>query len=98
MKEIKSVKEFDELVKGKKVLVDFYADWCGPCKMLGTTLEELEIEGLFELVKVNTDEFKDLSKEFGVMTIPNLKLFKEGKMLKEKSGIMSKEEVKDFIK
>ena len=98
MKVIESVEEFDEAVKKDKVLVDFYADWCGPCKMIGPILEELEKEGLFELVKVNTDNFQDLSKEFGVMTIPNLKLFKDGKMIKEKSGIMSKEEVKDFIK
>ena len=98
MKVIESVEEFDEEVKKDKVLVDFYADWCGPCKMIGPILEELEKEGLFKLVKVNTDNFQELSKEFGVMTIPNLKLFKDGKMIKGKSGLMSKEEVKDFIK
>ena len=98
MKIIESVEEFDELVKGEKVLVDFYADWCGPCRMISPILEELEKENLFTLVKVNTDKFQDLAKEFGVLTIPNIKIFEKGIMKKEHIGMMSKEEVKNYLK
>jgi len=98
MKIIESVKEFDEAIKKDKVLVDFYADWCGPCKMISPILEEVEKEENIEVVKVNVDDLQDLAKQFGVMTIPNLKLFEKGMLKNENVGLMSKEEVKNFIK
>ena len=98
MKIIESVKEFDEAIKKDKVLVDFYADWCGPCKMISPILEEIEKEENIEVVKVNVDDLQDLAKQFGVMTIPNLKLFEKGMLKNENVGLMSKEEVKNFIK
>jgi len=98
MKIIESVKEFDEAMKKDKVLVDFYADWCGPCKMISPILEEVEKEENIEVVKVNVDDLQDLAKQFGVMTIPNLKLFEKGMLKNENVGLMSKEEVKNFIK
>ena len=98
MKVIVSVKEFDEAIKGDKVLVDFYADWCGPCKMISPILEQVEKEEDVTVVKVNVDELQDLAMQFGVMTIPNLKLFEKGKIKNENVGLMSKEEVKSFIK
>lgn len=98
MKVIVSVKEFDEAIKGDKVLVDFYADWCGPCKMISPILEQVEKEEEVTVVKVNVDELQDLAMQFGVMTIPNLKLFEKGKIKNENVGLMSKEEVKNFIK
>ena len=98
MKVIESVKEFDEAIKGDKVLVDFYADWCGPCKMISPILEQVEKEEDVTVVKVNVDELQDLAMQFGVMTIPNLKLFEKGKIKNENVGLMSKEEVKNFIK
>jgi len=98
MKIIESVKEFDEAIKKDKVLVDFYADWCGPCKMISPILEEVEKEENIEVVKVNVDDLQDLAKKFGVMTIPNLKLFEKGMIKNENVGLMSKEEVKNFIK
>ena len=98
MKVIESVKEFDEAIKGDKVLVDFYADWCGPCKMISPILEQVEKEEEVTVVKVNVDELQDLAMQFGVMTIPNLKLFEKGKIKNENVGLMSKEEVKNFIK
>jgi len=98
MKKIENVKEFDEAIKKDKVLVDFYADWCGPCKMISPILEEVEKEENIEVVKVNVDDLQDLAKKFGVMTIPNLKLFEKGMIKNENVGLMSKEEVKNFIK
>ena len=98
MKIIDNVKEFDEAIKGDKVLVDFYADWCGPCKMISPILEQVEKEEDVTIVKVNVDDLQDLAMKYGVMTIPNLKLFEKGKIKNENVGLMSKEEVKNFIK
>ena len=98
MKIIDNVKEFDEVIKGDKVLVDFYADWCGPCKMISPILEQVEKEEDVTIVKVNVDDLQDLAMKYGVMTIPNLKLFEKGKIKNENVGLMSKEEVKNFIK
>ena len=95
---IKSIKEFNELIKEDKVLVDFYADWCGPCKMISPILEQVEKEEEVTIVKVNVDELQDLAMKYGVMTIPNLKLFEKGKIKNENVGLMSKDEVKNFIK
>ena len=82
----------------KTVLIDFYADWCGPCKMISPILEQVEKEEEVTIVKVNVDELQDLAMKYGVMTIPNLKLFEKGKIKKENVGLMSKDEVKNFIK
>ena len=98
MKIIESVEEFDKVIKEDKVLVDFYADWCGPCKMISPILEQVEKEEEVTIVKVNVDELQDLAMKYGVMTIPNLKLFEKGKIKNENVGLMSKDEVKNFIK
>jgi thioredoxin 1 len=96
MKYIKSNEEFNELIKGK-VLVDFYADWCGPCRMLGEVLESVSKNIDIEIVKVDTDEFLDIAKKYGVMTIPALKIFENGKVVKETVGYMEEEELLKFI-
>ena len=98
MKIIESVEEFDKVIKEDKVLVDFYADWCGPCKMISPILEQVEKEEEVTIVKVNVDELQDLAMKYGVMTIPNLKLLEKGKIKNENVGLMSKDEVKNFIK
>lgn len=74
------------------VLVDFYADWCGPCKMLSPVLDELasEIEGA-KIVKVNVDNAKGLAAEYKVTSIPNLTLLKDGEMIHQELGFKPKE-------
>ena len=75
-------------------IVDFYADWCGPCKMLGKVLEELDID----VIKVNVDKEEELAKEYKVMSIPNIYFFKNGEIEEHLMGFHSKEELEDIIK
>jgi putative thioredoxin len=81
------------------VLVDFYATWCGPCKMLGPVLDEVvkDVAGL-RLVKVNTEENRDLAVEFGVSGIPDVRLFVEGKQVGGFTGFWPKPAVEQFLK
>ena len=86
---------FYELIQ-KKVLVDFYANWCGPCKMLGPELEKISDE--IEVIKINVDEHQDLAREYGIMSIPCIILFNEGKELKRNIGFMPESKLREFIK
>lgn len=90
--------EFKELIKKDRVLVDFYADWCGPCKAIEPLLEEVDSEGLIEVIKIDTDRFMSIARDNHIITIPNLKIFERGKVVKEKTGIMTKDELMEFIK
>ena len=85
---------FKELIK-EKTLVDFYANWCGPCKMIAPELERAGSN--VKVVKVDVDEFEDLAKEYGVMSIPTLILFNEGKEIKRNIGFIDKERIEKFV-
>ena len=89
---------FDELINDDKVLVDFYADWCGPCRMLSPILDEVVEKENIKLVKVNVDNNAELAKKYGVMSIPTIILFKDGKEINKNIGLISKEELKKFFK
>ena len=94
VKYLENESEFDELIKGR-VLVDFYADWCGPCKKLMPILEDIKD---IDILKVNVDSFGDLSRSFGIMSIPTLILFDNKKEIKKSIGFKTKEEILDMIK
>lgn len=88
-------KNFDsEVLKSKlPVLVDFFADWCGPCKMLAPIVEKLaeDYEGKAKVVKLNVDESLDSAQKYGVMSIPTLIFFKGGKQVDRAVGVLSKD-------
>lgn len=83
----KEVKKYDG-----KVLVDFYADWCGPCQMLGPIVEEVAKEAKdFKVARINVDDNEDIAKEYGVMSIPCVISYKDGKELNRSVGLVDKD-------
>lgn len=86
--------ETQVLQNTKPVLVDFYADWCGPCKMLSPLVEEIAAsEDSFEVFKLNVDEAPDVAARYGVMSIPTLIAFKGGEAVQRKVGVQSKQAI-----
>ena len=92
---------FEQVVlkSDKPVLVDFWATWCGPCKMLSPIIEEVrkETEGKAVVGKINVDEQQELAMQFGVMSIPTLLVFENGKVVKQSIGYIEKDEVMALI-
>lgn len=89
---------FNNEISGEIVLVDFFAKWCGPCKMISPIVEELSNEINFvSFCKVDVDESSELSAMFGVFSIPTLLLFKGGKLVSKRVGFQSKEELTNWI-
>lgn len=86
--------DFKSIISSGTWLVDFYADWCGPCKMLGSVLETLEDTNI---LKVNVDEFQSLSMNYKVMSIPNIIIFKDGNIVKSSIGFLSKEDLINLL-
>ena len=87
-----------ELKKGKRVLVDYFATWCMPCKMLSPILEEVaEADKEVTIVKVDIDEFEQEAVMAGIRSVPTLVYYKDGKETKRVSGVHSKEEILEII-
>lgn len=88
---------FDEKIKKDRVLVDFYATWCGPCKMLGLVLEKFDDENIVPILKLDVDEAKDVAEKYKVFTIPTLIIFENGKEMKRKVGYQSLGELRKWV-
>jgi thioredoxin 1 len=82
------------------ILVDFFAEWCGPCKTMDPVIEHSigEMEGKIKLLKINVDKHPQLSQQFGIRSIPHYILFKRGKILWRKGGLMTKKELVQTLK
>ncbi len=92
-------KEFDESIKTGKVLVDFYAEWCGPCKMLSPVVDELSEElNDVTFYKLNVDESDEVVRKYNVMSIPTLLVFENGELKNTSVGFKNKDEIKELLK
>lgn len=96
MSKILKVNEFDNSIKEGVVIVDFFADWCGPCKMLAPIFEELEEEmkDKVKFFKVDVDQSGELASRFNVFSIPTIMIFKDGKDVSTEIGFLPKEKIK----
>ncbi|MDP3302147.1 MAG: thioredoxin [Sulfuricurvum sp.] len=90
---------FEEITKEGVALVDFWAPWCGPCRMIAPVIEELanDFEGKANICKVNTDEEQDIAVKFGIRSIPTILFFKNGEMVDQMVGAASKQAFTDKI-
>lgn len=94
IKYLEKEEDFKELIKNE-VIVDFYADWCGPCKMVGSILEEMDS---FNVLKINVDDFPNIAREYGIMSIPTLIKFNKGNEIKKVIGYRTKEQLEEEFK
>lgn len=90
-------KDFTSLIKDKAV-VDFYANWCGPCKMFGPVFENVSNKNEYNFIKLDVDKYSEVAREYGVMSIPTVILFENGKEVKRFTGFMNEEEFINFLK
>ena len=100
IKHIKTIEEYETEVvnSGKKVIIDFWAPWCGPCKMFGPVFEKLSEEREdFTFIKVDVDEAGDIASKFNIMSIPTILILEKGEVLDQAMGAMGKDQLIDFL-
>lgn len=95
VKYLENQDNFFELIEKGIILVDFYTEWCGPCKMLGSVLEEIDY---MDILKVDADKFPELAMKFGIMSVPTLCFYKDGLLMQKEIGYRTPEEIKDVYK
>lgn len=96
---LENEKDFYEEIKKELVLIDFYATWCGPCRLLEPVIETFakEHENV-QVVKVDVDKFPNISREYVIMSIPTLLVFKNGKITNKYIGYLEKDQIEDLLK
>lgn len=95
---IENQEQLNKQIESGITLVDFYAEWCGPCKMLAPVLEEIANERTdIKIVKVDCDQAEEVAANYSIMTIPALLLFKDGKLIGKTGGYQPKDSLKKFI-
>ena len=99
IKELTTENFKEEVASEQKTVVDFWAPWCGPCKMLSPIVDEIaETATDFKVGKVNVDEQMDIAREFSIAAIPTLLVFQNGKVINKSVGLLTKDEVLDLLK
>ena len=99
IKELTTENFKEEIASEQKTLVDFWAPWCGPCKMLSPIVDEIAENATdFKVGKVNVDEQMDIAREFSIAAIPTLLVFQNGKVINKSVGLLTKDEVLDLLK
>ncbi len=91
--EIINKDNFEEKISSGVVLVDFFATWCGPCRMLSPVLEDVSEDSTAKIYKVDIDKDEDLARQYGIMVVPTMVIFKNGEMQEKFSGFMQKEDI-----
>ena len=86
--------DFDREITDKRILVDFYADWCGPCRMMGKELENIKD---IDILKVNVDKYPLIAQRYGVMSIPTLILFEKGNVIKSHVGLLDSNSIISYF-
>ena len=96
---IKHIKEeeFESVISSDRVLIDFYATWCGPCKMLGLVLEKFDKRNIIPIIKVDVDEARNVANEYKILSVPTLIIFENKKEIKRTSGFMSEDELVRWV-
>ena len=90
--------DFEKIINNKLVIVDFFATWCGPCRLISPILEELEKENKnLTIVKIDVDKNESLARKHGVMSIPTLEIYKNSQLVDKVVGYLSKEELEDLL-
>ena len=100
LKIINDMGSFNEIINGNTpVLVDFYADWCAPCKMMAPIMQQVsrEMEGKVKVIKVDVDKNEDVARKYQIRSIPTMILFKNGKVLWKGVGVMQADQIKAII-
>ncbi len=100
IKHVETFEEFEKETKSGKVLVDFFATWCGPCKMLAPVLEQVDKEGSLgmDIIKVDVDEVPEAASQFGVQAIPTLVILNDGKETRRSMGYLNKNQLVELGK
>lgn len=99
IKFLEKEEDFKKEIQSEIILVDFFATWCGPCKMLSSVLSTYAEEHPdITILKIDIDQFPNLAREFGIMSVPTLLVFKNGKIEKKELGFRSKEELEFLVK
>jgi thioredoxin 1 len=100
MTEISNLSDFNDVVLSKResVLVDFYASWCGPCRAISPLLDEISEENPeLRVIKINVEDFEEIAKEYGIVSLPTLLMFKNGQLTSRQTGFATKFEIEAFI-